>query len=75
MAGRQGQTEADLAAVTEEIAALQNRIHPKLFVDNITPEALGERLAETEGYLGIASPEAADVLDIFSGRYAGTSLS
>ena len=69
--GDKGQTEADLAAVSEEIAALQNRIHPKLFVDNITPEALGERLAETEGYLGIASPEAADVLDIFSGRYAG----
>tara|TARA_B100001093_G_scaffold110114_1_gene102347 strand:- start:128 stop:1657 length:1530 start_codon:yes stop_codon:yes gene_type:complete len=69
--GEKGQIEVDLAAVNEEIATLQNRVQQKLFVDNITPEALGERLSETDGYLGIASPEAADVLDIFSGRYAG----
>jgi hypothetical protein len=68
--GKEGQIKADLRAVNEEIASLQNRPHPKLYVDNITPEALAERLSETDGYLGIASPEAADVLDIFSGRYA-----
>lgn len=68
--GKEGQNKADLSSVNEEMALLQNRPHPKLYVDNITPEALAERLSETDGYLGVASPEAADVLDIFSGRYA-----
>ena len=69
--GKEGQNKDDLSTINAEMASLLNRVHPKLYVDNITPEALAERLSETDGYLGIASPEGADVLDIFSGRYAG----
>ncbi len=61
-----------LGAIDEEIADLESElVVPELYVDNITPEALAERLNESGGHLGIISAECADILNIFTGRYAG----
>ena len=61
-----------LDAIGYEVVALESElVVPELYVDNITPEALAERLNESGGHLGIISAECADILNIFTGRYAG----
>ena len=61
-----------LDAIGDEVVALESElVVPELYVDNITPEALAERLNESSGHLGIISAECADILNIFTGRYAG----
>ena len=61
-----------LECIDRETAELESElVVPELFVENITPEALAERLNESGGHLGIISAECADILNIFAGRYAG----
>jgi len=54
----------------EEVAQLRDSVpvRPRLWTDDVTPEALGELLAEQGGRLGLLSAEGG-VFDAMSGRY------
>lgn len=58
--------QAALAAEAISVPAI-----PRLFVDDVTPEALASILAEQGGSLAILSAES-EVFNVIAGRYSGT---
>ena len=58
--------QAALAAEAITVPAI-----PRLFVDDVTPEALASMLAEQGGSLAILSAES-EVFNVIGGRYSGT---
>ena len=65
----QARFEAHSAALAAE--AIEVPAIPRLFVDDVTPEALASILADQGGRLAILSAES-EVFNVIAGRYSGT---
>ncbi|MFC9963975.1 YfjI family protein [Nocardia ignorata] len=63
------QLTADAVSAAERAAAITVPVSPRLFADDVTPEALASLLAEQRGRIAILSAEGG-VFDIIGGRYS-----
>jgi len=66
--------DGELHRLQQEIERLRSEIgdrpaEPVLFCDDVTSEALGRRMAERGGAIGVLSGEARKILSIAKGRY------
>ncbi|OEV10520.1 DNA primase [Streptomyces nanshensis] len=62
---------AEAIGLAQQAEALTVPPHPRLTVDDATPEAISSLLAEQSGRLSVLSAEGG-IFDIIAGRYSGT---
>lgn len=65
----QSEAGAEADRLARELAMMQVPVHPKLIVDDCSPERLATLMCDNGGRLAVMSPEG-DVFDLMAGRYS-----